>query len=79
MNDQLRALGAAVRRRRRYLELTQDEVADKAGCEAQFIADLERGSCNPEFDVLVKIAQAMQTSTSALVTDMINDSDMEPV
>jgi transcriptional regulator with XRE-family HTH domain len=68
MDDRLRALGEAVRQRRQYLELSREELAEKAGCEVSWLHDLEIGALNPNVDVLVRIAEAMDTSTSDLLS-----------
>lgn len=42
-DESLKALGAAVKRRRAALGLKQPEVVRLAGCSLDFIVDLERG------------------------------------
>lgn len=44
-----------IRRRRRSLQLTQDEVADLAGCSARFVRSLEAGKATVRLDKLVAV------------------------
>ena len=41
--EEMRQLGAAVKRRREALRLTQPEVVRLSGCSLDFVVDLEKG------------------------------------
>ena len=61
-----RLLGAAVRVRRRALELSQEEFAEKVDCHRNFVGRIERGEQNPTVDTLVRIARALRCKISDL-------------
>ena len=52
-------LGAALRRRRRELELTLKHVAACAGVSISYVSKLETGTREPPPDVLVKLCRCL--------------------
>jgi transcriptional regulator with XRE-family HTH domain len=64
--DVKRRFGAAVRRRRIELNLSQEELADRAALHRTYIADIERGARNVSLQNIEKLAQALQVSVSDL-------------
>lgn len=52
-------LGAAVRRRRKLLGLTQEAVARQAGCGPVFVYHLERGKPSLRLDKLLNILRVL--------------------
>jgi y4mF family transcriptional regulator len=52
-------LGAAVRERRRALGLTQQELADTAGCSRLLIVEIEGGKPTARLDRLVTVLQTI--------------------
>ena len=56
----LRAVGAAVRSRRKELGLSQEELGYKAKLDRTYISGVERGVRNPTVVVLEKIADALK-------------------
>ncbi|WP_164520492.1 helix-turn-helix domain-containing protein [Specibacter cremeus] len=52
-------LGAAIRRRRRALELTQDETAELADVSTRVLSDLENGRATVRLDILLGVADAL--------------------
>ena len=59
-------LGAALKRRRLDLGLSQEELANRAGLHRTYITDVERGSRNPSLDTIQKLAGALQVALSEL-------------
>jgi len=53
------ALGKQFKSARETLNLTQTEVADKADVSVNYYARVERGEENPTFNILQKIANAL--------------------
>ncbi|MBI2168165.1 MAG: helix-turn-helix domain-containing protein [Actinobacteria bacterium] len=49
------ALGGAIRLRRRRLGLSQQEVADLAGCSERTVRTIERGKATVRLDVLQQV------------------------
>jgi transcriptional regulator with XRE-family HTH domain len=56
---QLKALGQAFREARKGVGLTQEVVADRSGVSASTVCQIEKGTVNPGYDVMVAIARAM--------------------
>ena len=65
-------LGAAIRKRRLSLGLSQEEFAEKIDCHRNFIGRLERGEQNPTVDTLVRLAAGLRWK----VVDIIKDSGL---
>lgn len=65
-----RAFGAAVRRRREALGLSQEGLAEKAGVHRTYIGGIERGERNITLRVAAKLARALTTTFAALVKDV---------
>lgn len=62
-----RGIGAAVRRKRKELGMTQSEVAERTGLTAAFLSQMERGLCFPSLASLMRISQALGTTADALL------------
>jgi transcriptional regulator with XRE-family HTH domain len=69
-----RALGNAIRTRRRALNLSQDQLARACGVSAQQVQMFELGARRVSFARLGKIAQALDCR----VTDLTGDLDLPP-
>lgn len=52
-------LGAAVRRRRRELDLTQERLADLSGCGLAFLYELERGKRSVRLDKVLDVLDVL--------------------
>ena len=59
--------GKEVRRIREQLELTQEELADRAKLHRTYVSLIERGQRMPTLDVAFRLAQGLGTSPSELV------------
>ena len=59
-------LGAAIRRERFVLRISQGELAFRAGLHRTYISDLERGARNPSVESIEKLAAALQISVAKL-------------
>jgi transcriptional regulator with XRE-family HTH domain len=66
MATQTGSLGRLLRQRRRQLELTQQEVAQKVGVRANYIGYLERDMRRPSTSVLVKMAKVLDLDRQEL-------------
>ncbi|MBD2436587.1 helix-turn-helix transcriptional regulator [Nostoc sp. FACHB-110] len=58
--------GKAVRRRKRELDLSQEQLAERAGLHRPNISNLERGELNPSLETIEKLANAMNISIPKL-------------
>ena len=62
----LLALAKAIRDLRGELGLSQERLAEECGFDRTYISMLERGTRNPSFLNLLKIAAGLKTSVSKL-------------
>ena len=60
-------LGETIRLLRNQLELTQPELAEKAGIEQSYLSKLENDKGTPSFDIINRIAQALNLTGMGLV------------
>ena len=66
----LNRLGQRIRTRRKSLNLTQEELADRAGIDRSYIGGVERGERNVTFSVLCKIASALDSDVAGITKDI---------
>lgn len=52
-------LAEAIRQRREALALTQQDLADLAGCSPRFVGALEKGKPSARLDKLVAVLEAL--------------------
>jgi transcriptional regulator with XRE-family HTH domain len=60
-------VGAAVRRRRRELDMTGAELAQRTGVSASFISQLEKGQSSISIPRLYNVAEALDTTPNSLL------------
>ncbi|MFE6128088.1 helix-turn-helix domain-containing protein [Streptomyces sp. NPDC056437] len=60
-------VGAAVRRRRRALDLTLATVAERSGLSIPFLSQVENERARPSVRSLQRVADALETTTSRLL------------
>jgi transcriptional regulator with XRE-family HTH domain len=63
----LTAFGLNVRRRREFLDLTQENLAERAELDQTYISGIERGLRNPGILNVGKLAKALRFKTSELL------------
>lgn len=61
-------LAANLRRLRKQLGKTQEQLAAEANVAARFLGGMERGEENPSLKVLVALATALNTTPAMLLT-----------
>lgn len=59
-------LGEVVRKRRLALNLSQEELAARAGVHRTYLSDIERGARNITITVLTRLADALDVRVSRL-------------
>ena len=74
MDSLQQQFGNVIRRRRLALGLGQEAFADKAGIHRTHISLLERGKTMPSLLVIKKLATALGTT----MTDVISDLERQP-
>lgn len=73
-----RVLGNVLRRRRRNLELSQEELAEAAGCERSFIAKLETGRSGIGLEALVRLCKGLEMPASDFVAQIEQELTEQP-
>lgn len=68
--DILEEFGEAVRRRREELELSQEELAEKADLHRNYVGGVERGERNIALINLEKLAAALEVELSKLIEEI---------
>lgn len=63
-----RSIGGLLRARRRELNLTLQEAADRAELSAAFLSQAERGKATPSIVSLINIARALETDINYFIT-----------
>jgi len=64
----LQHLGSAIRRRRKELGLSQEDLAERSGLHRNYIGGVERGERNVGFLNLVRLCEGLKVSLSELMT-----------
>ncbi|MYE26690.1 MAG: helix-turn-helix transcriptional regulator [Chloroflexi bacterium] len=67
MRDLDKPFGDAVRKRRKELGLSQEALSFRAGLHRNYISDIERGLKSPSLRVIVKLADALGLTVSAMM------------
>jgi transcriptional regulator with XRE-family HTH domain len=70
--------GAAVRRHRELLRLSQEELAGKAGIDRTYVSGIERGTRNPSLKVIAKLAAALHVDVDVMFATMRELQDGDP-
>lgn len=58
--------GGNVRKRREYLGMTQESLAEAAGLDRSYIGGIERGERNPALAAILRLAEALRIAPGAL-------------
>jgi transcriptional regulator with XRE-family HTH domain len=58
-----------LRNARARIAMSQEELAHKAKIDRTYVSGIEREVRNPTIDVLAKLADALNTTSAALLTD----------
>jgi transcriptional regulator with XRE-family HTH domain len=74
---ELGALGEAIRHLRTEAGLSQEQLADQVATDLTQIGGLERGTRNPTYATLQRVARALQTRVGeiAVLADRLADRD----
>lgn len=63
-----RAMGKRIRRARRMLDLTQEQLAEMAGVSTSFVGHIERGTRVPSAETLYKLCRAVEITMEHAIT-----------
>ncbi len=70
----LKELGSRIRRLRKEIGLTQEQLADEAELDRSYIGGIERGERNITFSVLCQIAKALRLEISDFTSGLPVDA-----
>ena len=59
-------LGKNIKKRRKELKLTQEQLAEKLNMSLNFVGKIEVAFSKPSLDTLIEIAKTLKTSVSEL-------------
>lgn len=81
MTDQYcrRAIGRRIADRRKQLNLTQEQAAERSGLSHQFFSSVESGLKNMRAESLVKVSIALDLSTDYILTGKSNVQDLNHI
>lgn len=69
--DICQRFGENVRRIRRAKDLSQEELAHRAGCHRTYISEVEGTGRNPTIKVVGRIAEALEVSPGTLLDGIV--------
>lgn len=69
MEDVRAILARNIKAARKRLNLSQEELADRAGIDRTYVSGIERQVRNPTITVVAKFANALETTTADLLAD----------
>lgn len=72
--NNLKNVGSRIQKCRKAAGLTQRQLSDITGISENHISRVERGIHIPNFDIMVKIAKALDVSIDVFVEDLSTDN-----
>ena len=76
-SSELKAIGERISKRRKQLNLTQEQIAEKMDVSIQMISNLERGNKAIKIENLIKISEILGVSTDYILLGRHNDKDLD--
>lgn len=70
MNKTNKAISVTIATLRHEANISQEELANRAGIHRTYVSQIERGLKSPTLQVLIQIATALNTSASAIIRDV---------
>jgi transcriptional regulator with XRE-family HTH domain len=67
----LQNLGNRIKEERHKARLTQEQLAERVGCNESYIGAIERGYKNPSLEMIVNIANALNVTVDYLLADNV--------
>ncbi|QSE99319.1 helix-turn-helix transcriptional regulator [Fulvivirga lutea] len=55
----IKKIGETVKERRKFLKITQEDLAEISGISERTLRDIEKGSANPELASLMKLCEVL--------------------
>lgn len=76
---ELKAIGNRISNRRKQLNYTQEQIAEKMDVSIQMVSNLERGNKAIKIENLLKISKILNVSTDYILTGNHTDKDIDTV
>ncbi|WP_407311865.1 helix-turn-helix domain-containing protein [Desulfosporosinus sp. SB140] len=76
MEIDYKELGERIAKRRKMLNLTQDDVAEVTGLSNNYISNIENNHSIPSIETLVKICNALDITPDYLLLGIVRDTDV---
>ena len=70
-------IGNVIKKYRKELGYTQEEMANRLGVTTQAVNKWENGNCNPDIELLAPIARLLHISLDTLLSFRENLTDLE--
>lgn len=77
MKDLAKVVGQRIRNYRTQLGLSQEKLAELAGCHPTYIGQLERGEKNATLESIDKVASSLKVSLSKLLENLGGENTSE--
>lgn len=71
---QLKSIGRRIKLARNNLDLTQEQLAEKAGLSPRFISQLERGVAFGSANTIISICKTLKIDPNFLFGDLVKNS-----
>lgn len=75
--EKLKDIGTRIYKRRKELNLTQEDLAESMNVSIQMISNLERGNKAIKIDNLLNLCAILKVSTDFILTGKHNNNDIE--
>ncbi len=76
---ELKAIGSRISNRRKQLNYTQEQIAEKMDVSIQMVSNLERGNKAIKIENLLKISSILNVSTDYILTGKRTNKDVDAV
>lgn len=70
----LKAIGTRIKEAREKNDITQEQLAEMVGLSSTHISVIERGVKAPKLETFIKIANALNVTSDALLLDVLDNS-----
>lgn len=77
MSNLVKIVGQRIRNYRTQLGLSQEKLAELAGCHPTYIGQLERGEKNATLESIDKVASSLNISLSKLFENIVGENNNE--
>lgn len=77
MDEILEQIGKRIYERRKQLQLTQDDLAERSDVTSQTISSAERGQKSLRSENLLRVSQALGVSADYLLTGSVTGDDLK--